>query len=91
MPSIHPDRYKWVALSNATLAVLLATLDASMKNYRQGDWNEIEVTVKDGAAYSLCNGELLEAAQKVPATGWIGLEGDQGQMEYRRIRLREEQ
>ena len=30
MPSIHPDRYKWVALSNATLAVLLATLDASI-------------------------------------------------------------
>ncbi len=30
MRSIHPDRYKWVALSNATLAVLLATLDASI-------------------------------------------------------------
>jgi MFS family permease len=28
--SVHPDRYKWVALSNATLAVLLATLDASI-------------------------------------------------------------
>jgi hypothetical protein len=25
-----PDRYKWVALSNATLAVLLATLDGSI-------------------------------------------------------------
>ena len=24
------DRYKWIALSNATLAVLLATLDASI-------------------------------------------------------------
>ena len=30
MPSIDSDRYKWVALSNATLAVLLATLDASI-------------------------------------------------------------
>jgi MFS family permease len=28
--SIDPDRYKWVALSNATLAVLLATLDGSI-------------------------------------------------------------
>jgi MFS family permease len=28
--SIGPDRYKWVALSNATLAVLLATLDGSI-------------------------------------------------------------
>jgi hypothetical protein len=60
-----------------------------LKNYRMGDWNELEVTVKDGVAYSLCNGELLEAAQKVPATGPIGLEGDQGQMEYRRLRIHE--
>jgi MFS family permease len=30
LASSHPDRYKWVALSNATLAVLLATLDASI-------------------------------------------------------------
>jgi len=28
--SISPERYKWIALSNATLAVLLATLDASI-------------------------------------------------------------
>jgi MFS family permease len=27
---VHPDRYKWIALSNATLAVLLATLDGSI-------------------------------------------------------------
>jgi MFS family permease len=27
---IDPDRYKWIALSNATLAVLLATLDGSI-------------------------------------------------------------
>lgn len=60
-----------------------------LKNYRQGDWNELDITVKDGKAFCLCNGELLEAAMKVPATGPIGLEGDQGQMEYRRIRLME--
>jgi MFS family permease len=28
--TVHPDRYKWLALSNATLAVLLATLDGSI-------------------------------------------------------------
>ncbi len=27
---MHDDRYKWIALSNTTLAVLLATLDASI-------------------------------------------------------------
>ncbi|MCW2996104.1 MAG: transporter [Conexibacter sp.] len=30
MRTVSPDRYKWVALSNATLAVLLATLDGSI-------------------------------------------------------------
>jgi hypothetical protein len=27
---LSDDRYKWIALSNTTLAVLLATLDASI-------------------------------------------------------------
>jgi len=45
--------------------------------------------VRNGVAYCLCNGELLEAAMKVPATGQIGFEGDRGQMEYRRIRIKE--
>jgi hypothetical protein len=60
-----------------------------LKHYHAGGWNEIEVTVRDGVAHALCNGEVLEAAMKVPATGPIGVEGDRGQMEYRRLRLRE--
>ncbi len=60
-----------------------------LKNYRPQDWNELEITVRDGIAFCQCNGEVIEAALKVPATGPIGLEGDRGQMEYRRIRLKE--
>jgi lysophospholipase L1-like esterase len=60
-----------------------------LKNYKPQDWNEIVVTVKDGTAYCTCNGEVLEEAFKVPPTGPIGLEGDRGQMEYRRIRVQE--
>ena len=60
-----------------------------LKNYRAGDWNEIEVTVKDGVAHCLCNGEVLEAAMKIPATGPMGVEGDRGQLEYRRLRIKE--
>ena len=62
----------------------------TLKKYRAQDWNEIEIVVKDGVARCTCNGELLEEAMKVPATGPIGLEGDVGQMEYRRIRLKEQ-
>ena len=59
-----------------------------LKNYKAQDWNLIEVTVKDGVARCTCNGEVLEEALMLPATGPIGLEGDRGQMEYRRIQLK---
>lgn len=61
-----------------------------LKNYKPQEWNEVVVEVRGGLARCTCNGEVLEAAFKVPATGPIGLEGDRGQMEYRRIRLRED-
>ncbi|MEO8360342.1 MAG: GDSL-type esterase/lipase family protein [Vicinamibacteria bacterium] len=67
---------------------LLAGPYKDLKKYKAQDWNEIVVTVKDGVASATSNGELLEAEMKIPATGPIGLEGDRGQMEYRRIRIK---
>ena len=61
-----------------------------LQSYKPHDWNEIVVVVKDGVAHCTCNGEVLEAAFKLPETGPIGLEGDRGQMEYRRIRIQEQ-
>jgi hypothetical protein len=60
-----------------------------LKKYKAQDWNEIVVVVKGESAYCTCNGEVLEAKFKVPMTGPIGLEADRGQMEYRKIRLKE--
>ncbi|YCM43587.1 GDSL-type esterase/lipase family protein [Verrucomicrobiaceae bacterium 227] len=59
-----------------------------LKNYKAGDWNEIIVEVKGRVAHCTCNGEVLEDEFELPESGPIGLEGDRGQMEYRRIRLR---
>src|SRR4051812_48553533 len=59
-----------------------------LKNYKPQDWNQIEVVVKGGVARCTCNGEVLEAEFKLPATGPIGLEGDRGQMEYRHIQIK---
>jgi hypothetical protein len=61
----------------------------TLKSYKPQDWNEIVVVVKEGVAHCTCNGEVLEAALKLPATGGIGLEADRGQMEYRKIRIKE--
>ena len=59
-----------------------------LKKYKAQDWNEIVVVVKGNVAHCTCNGEVLEAALKLPATGRIGLEADRGQMEYRHLRLK---
>ena len=61
-----------------------------LKQYKAQDWNQIIVEVKDGVAHCTCNGEVLEAALKLPETGPIGLEGDRGQMEYRHIQIKEQ-
>jgi hypothetical protein len=60
-----------------------------LKKYKAQDWNEVVVVVKDNVAHCTCNGEVLEAALKLPATGPIGLEADRATMEYRRIRIKE--
>ena len=62
----------------------------TLTGYKPQDWNEITVKVRGGTARCLCNGEVLEEALAVPPTGPIGLEGDSGQMVYRRFRLKVE-
>jgi lysophospholipase L1-like esterase len=58
-----------------------------LKGYRPQGWNELLINVKGEVAHCTCNGEVLNAEFKVPASGPIGLEGDRGQVEYRRIRI----
>ena len=60
-----------------------------LKKYQPQDWNFVEVTVSNNVAHCTCNGEVLEDALTLPATGPIGLEADRGTMEYRRIRIKE--
>jgi lysophospholipase L1-like esterase len=59
-----------------------------LNKYKPQDWNEMVIRVAGGFAHCTCNGEILNAKMKIPPSGPIGLEGDRGQMEYRRIRLR---
>jgi len=59
----------------------------NLKNYKPQDWNSIVVKVTGTTAHCTCNGEVLEAALKVPASGPIGVEADRGVMEYRNIKI----
>jgi len=68
---------------------LLAGPYKDLHNYKPQDWNELVIVVKGTKAHCTCNGELLESELQIPATGPIGLEGDRGQMEYRRLRIKE--
>ena len=58
-----------------------------LTRYKPQDWNELVVTVRGSVATITCNGEVVEAAFKIPETGPIGIEGDRGQTEYRHIRI----
>ncbi|MEM9281956.1 MAG: GDSL-type esterase/lipase family protein [Verrucomicrobiota bacterium] len=59
-----------------------------LEHYKPQDWNQLEVVVTGNTARATCSGEVLEEAMELPETGPIGLEGDRGQMEYRRIRIK---
>ena len=61
----------------------------NLKNFKDGDWNLLEVTVTGQTAECKCNGEILTKAMKVPAKGGIGLQAESGKFEYRRIRYME--
>ena len=61
----------------------------NVKNFKLGDWNEIDVTVKGTEAVCLCNGELImKKPLQIPAAGTIGLQSEYGQFEFRRIRIK---
>jgi len=68
---------------------LIAGPFLTLKHYRPLDWNELAITVRGGLAHAACNGEVLIDAFPVPLDGPIGLESDRGQVEYRRIRIKE--
>ena len=59
-----------------------------LKDYKAGDWNAIEVTVIGTNARCTCNGELLEAALEIPATGSLALQSEINTVEYRNIRIK---
>lgn len=67
---------------------LIAGPYTNLARYKPQQWNEIVVAVTNGVAHCTCNGEVIEPALQLPPAGPIGLEGDRGQMEYRRIRIR---
>lgn len=58
-----------------------------LKNFKANDWNSLEIVVTGNEARCTCNGEVLEEKFVIPDKGPIGVEGDQGKMEYRRIRI----
>jgi lysophospholipase L1-like esterase len=68
---------------------LIAGPYTNLARYKPQQWNEIIVAVTNGVAHCTCNGEVIERALQLPPSGPIGLEGDRGQMEYRRIRIHE--
>jgi hypothetical protein len=56
-----------------------------------GEWNAIEITVKDGAVTSLLNGKQICTAEPGELTsGRIGLQAELFPVEFRNVKIREE-
>lgn len=60
----------------------------SIKNYKNGDWNEVEVVVTGTKARCSCNGEVLEEALDIPKGGPLALQSEINVVEYRDIRVK---
>ena len=60
----------------------------TLTRYKPQDWNELVVTVQNGVATATSNGEPWRRSSRSPPSGPIGLEGDRGQMEYRRLQIK---
>ena len=59
-----------------------------LPNYRPQDWNEMVILVQGNSFKATCNGDPLPVSFDLPDSGPLGLEGDRGQIEYRRIQYR---
>ena len=60
----------------------------TLKDFKDGDWNAIEVVVTGTKARCTCNGELLEAALEIPDKGPLALQSEINVIEYRNIRIK---
>jgi hypothetical protein len=60
----------------------------TLANYKDGDWNAIEVVVTGTKARCTCNGEVLEAALAIPGKGPLALQSEINVIEYRNIRIK---
>ena len=59
-----------------------------LPNYRPQDWNEMVILVQGNSFKATCNGDPLPVSFDLPDSGPLGLEGDRGQIVYRRIQYR---
>ena len=60
----------------------------TLKNYKDDDWNAIEVVVTGTKARCTCNGEVLEAALVIPEKGPLSLQSETNVIEYRNIQIK---
>jgi hypothetical protein len=60
----------------------------TLKNYKDGDWNAIEVVVTGTKARCTCNGEVLEVALEIPDKGPLALQSETNVLEYRNARIK---
>ncbi len=87
----HVQASKIVAIGGATAVEATDDADARGRGRKPpGEWNTIEITVKDGAVTSRLNDETI--AQSQPGElkeGAVGFQAEDFELEFRNIRIKE--
>jgi hypothetical protein len=62
-----------------------------LKNFKDDDWNDLEIVVKGTEATFTVNGEALKGPDKmkVPVKGPVGLQAESGKFEFRNVQIKE--
>lgn len=61
----------------------------NIKNFKEGDWNQVDIIVKGQDATCKLNGELVGRPMRVPEKGVIGLQSEIGRFDFRNVRIKE--
>jgi hypothetical protein len=61
----------------------------NVKNIKTGEWNPVEITVKDGKTEFKVNGDVLRSAKTKNENSTFGIRAEFGAIQIRRLRVKE--
>jgi Fe-S oxidoreductase len=61
----------------------------NVKNFKEGEWHDLEIIAQDGKVEFKCKGETQRAVKAKTASSPLGIRAEYGAVQIRRIRVKE--